>query len=108
VLLKVLVTVDFIFLITPEDSLVVAKTTKEANVDMMLKFIEVESLVNMFKLGLILFGMRMMMVLSIKKDLQDGMLVLTLMILNKYPRFIKKFMKQLDLIQIELKKKENM
>lgn len=82
-LLKVLVTVDFIFLITPEDSLVVAKTTKEANVDMMLKFIEVEFLVNMFKLGLILFGMMMMMVLNIKKDLQDGMHVLMPMILRK-------------------------
>lgn len=83
VLLKVLAMVDFIFHITPDVSQVAAKVIKEIKLDMMPTFIEPESSVNMFKHGPILSGMMMMMVLNIKKDLQDGINVLMIMKLKK-------------------------
>jgi len=83
VLLKVPVMEDFIFHITPDVSQVAQKVIKEEHVNMMLKFIEPEFLVNMFKHGPILYGTKKLMVLNIKKDLQDGMLVLMPMTLWK-------------------------
>lgn len=71
-LLKVPVMVVSTFLITPDVSQVAAKITKDLKLDMMLKFIELESLECISKNGLTPFGMTMMMVLNIKKDSADG------------------------------------
>lgn len=101
VLLKVPVMEDFIFHITPDVSLVAQNLIKEEHVNMMLRFIEPESLVNMYKHGPILSGMKMMMVLNIKKDSENGTNVLMIMVLKKLQKFIKKFMKELDLNLID-------
>jgi len=66
----------------------------------MQEFTEIEFSVNIFKNGQMEYGKKTEK-RNIKKDLVDGINVLMIIVLNKWKIFTKKFMKVLEVIQIE-------